>query len=511
MISTADLLDRSTLVCVAIVVVCFLPLGILQAHSTLLTNDEVYTVHIAQAPSLRSMMAIAREVDLHPPLHYVAERFALELPAPRWLASRLPSILAGLVVCFALFRFAASRTSNLFGLVAVAAFWFGPVLDSMWVNRPYMLWMAWLCLLLLARDAAVRRNRSSWAVPVVFLLTLSMVMTHLIGIACIFPFLVAEFIRSRSRQRIDWPLTLALILPALAGLGFFYQLHHLSENVFPATQSPSLDMVAGIYRATFGNALLIVAGCALAVAVIFGPEAEFGRGLNAAKVGQRRILFNVQDAALLVTLLILPFLLLAPAAVFHLQFWLRYTAAAMPGLSLLCAWMLARRLPRARVIAVMLVAAGMGYMAQRMVSETGPQGNAGIMDGGRMPIALASLDASLPIVAASPMTFVEMSDRESPGIARRVFYLTDRSAALKYSHYTLFENEDKIRRLLKLPSQTEPLSEFLPEHSKFYVVGDYDRPEVWLLRKLAADGMRLDYLGKFQSTYESSDLYLVSR
>ena len=109
------------------------------------------------------------------------------------------------------------------------------------------------------------------------------------------------------------------------------------------------------------------------------------------------------------------------------------------------------------------------------------------------------------------MTFVEMSDRESPEIARRVFYLTDRDAALQYAHYTLFENEDKIRSLLGLPSQAEPLHEFLPDHTAFYVVGDYDRPEIWLLRKLAADGMRLDYLGKFESTYESNDLYEVSR
>jgi len=96
-------------------------------------------------------------------------------------------------------------------------------------------------------------------------------------------------------------------------------------------------------------------------------------------------------------------------------------------------------------------------------------------------------------------------------MARRVFYLTDREAALQYSHYTLFENEDKIRRLLQLPSQTEDLQKFLAEHPRFYVVGDYDRPEVWLLRKLAADGVPLDYLGKYESTYESTDLYLVSR
>ena len=135
--------------------------------------------------------------------------------------------------------------------------------------------------------------------------------------------------------------------------------------------------------------------------------------------------------------------------------------------------------------------------------------NPGLADVGRQPIALSTLDASLPIVAASPMTFVEMSDRETEPIARRVFYLTDRDAALQYAHYTLFENEDKIRQMLHLPSQTEALAPFVAEHKRFYVVGPYGQPEVWLLRKLAAEGFVLDYLGKFQSTYESQDLYLV--
>jgi len=114
-------------------------------------------------------------------------------------------------------------------------------------------------------------------------------------------------------------------------------------------------------------------------------------------------------------------------------------------------------------------------------------------------------------VTASPMTFVEMSDRESPEIVKRVFYLTDRDAAMQYSHYTLFENEDKIRRLLGLGSQTEAFPQFMAEHPRFYVVGDYGRSDVWLLRKLEADGMTLRYMGKFESTYESDDLFLISK
>ena len=79
-----------------------------------------------------------------------------------------------------------------------------------------------------------------------------------------------------------------------------------------------------------------------------------------------------------------------------------------------------------------------------------------------------------------------------------------RQAAEQYAQYTLFENEGKIRNLLGLPSQTSDLKPFLSQHAQFYVVGNYAANEIWLLRKLAADGLTLKYLGKFQSTYDST-------
>ncbi len=507
----ADTLDQQTLLCVMLIVLCLVPLVVLEAHSALLLNDEIYTLHIAQAPSLRAMMTLAREIDLHPPMHYLTERAALHSGLPRWMAARLPSLIAALIVCLALFRWTAKRLGNLNGLVAVCVLWLTPLLEFGWSNRPYMQWIAWVCLLLLARDVAVREKRPRWAILLVFAVTLGMVMTHLLGIACIGPFLVAEIWRAWKRGRADWPLIAGFTLPGLCGAGFFYQIHHFSENSFPSVNLPSMDRVGQIYGLVIGSSAVVISGCLIAAVVLFGRNAErlqqADRGGKANPVRK----FRGEEAALLFSLLVLPLFLLVISYVLHVQFWLRYGFASTIAWAALAAWMVAQRLPAARIVAVIMVVASVGYMVQRMITESGPPGNAGVMVGGRMPIPLATLDATLPIVSASPMTFVEMSDRESPEIVHRLYYLTDYDAALKYSHYTLFENEDKIRRLLGLASQTEKFPQFVAEHPRFYVVGDYGRSDVWLLRKLEADGMTLRYLGKFQSTYESDDLFVVSK
>jgi hypothetical protein len=509
--SVADGLDVRPGLCGFILTACFLPVALLQSQNKFLKNDEIYTVHIAQAPTVRDLLSMSREIDLHPPFHYLVQRAALKLPLPRYMSSRLPSVVAGLMSCFALFWYAARRLGYLFGTVAVTFFWFSPGLDFSWSNRPYALWLAFLCLLMLVRDVAVRPYRPRWAVPAVFLLTLGMVATHLVGILCIGPFLLAEGVRAQSGRRIDWPLVSALSSPVLLGFGYLYQIHHLSHNAFPVDQTPGPGMVVDTYSAMFGNAVLIGGGIVLVFLFLFNLEERSESTFRMRVRAHQASSLTRDDATLLIALLLLPVGVLLAGMVLHIQFWPRYGAATLPAFAVLSLWLLAHRFLLARPMAVLLLVAGVAYMAYVLVIDTGPQSNVGIASGGRMPIPLTTLDPDLPIVAASPMMFVEMSDRESPAIARRLFYLTDVNAAYQYAHYTLFENEDKIRRMLNLPSQTQDLSGFIASHEQFYLLGDYSAQEIWLPRKLAADGMKLDYLGKFESSYESNDLYLVSR
>jgi hypothetical protein len=503
----AEFLDARPLLCVCIIAACFIPTIILESHSRLLSNDEIYTVHIAQQPTIGKMLALSREIDLHPPMHYILQRYALMLPFPRWLDARLPSLLAGLVACFAIWQFVSRRLGPLFGLLAAMTLWFGPLLGFTWSNRPYALWIAFLCLLLPARNAAVRLHRSWWSVPVVFLMAMGMVTSHLIGVLCLGPFLLAELYRARRNRRMDWPLFLAFAVPALIAIGFKYQFSHIAKDSFPIQQMPSFTLAIETYVVNSGTALQIIGIVLLLFFFITRPVAV---AVPNATTRNSDLPFDTAELIIINGLLVLPLFVLLAGSIGHLQFWTRYGGAAAPAIAVLAAGLIASRIPLARPLAFVLVLCGMSFMVFLCITDTHIQTNAFQKGSGRQPIPLATLDASLPIVTASPMTFVEMSDREKPEIAHRVYYLTDVNEAVRFSHYTLFENEDKIRALLNLPSNAEPLNSFLPQHHKFYVVGDYSAPEIWLLRSLAASGMNLDYLGKFESSYESQDLYLVT-
>ncbi len=105
---------------------------------------------------------------------------------------------------------------------------------------------------------------------------------------------------------------------------------------------------------------------------------------------------------------------------------------------------------------------------------------------------------------------MEANDREPAAILPRIYYLTDTPSAIKYAHATIFGNEQKIHDLFGFRAPVAPLTTFVVEHPRFYVVGTYDYPEDWLLRKLVASGATVDYRGHFTSSYKDTDLYLIT-
>ena len=498
-------LEGSTLLCLGLLTLLYVPWGLVEAHAHLLLNDEIYTVHIAQQATWRQMLWLAREIDLHPPMHYVLQREALLLGLPRWLGSRLPSLVAGWLMSVALFRLGSRRLGNVMGMVTVLFVWVSPAIDWAWDNRPYMLWMCGLSLLMLAWDRAISPFRTWRSVAAVFGAGLLMTSSHLIGVACLLPFALAEGTRFWRERQTDWWLWLALLSPASIGAGYFYQIRHLRENSFPVLHLPSLGMGEDVYRAMVTQFFFLLS-MSTVIWCYLGWRREEGSGRR------RRLRMRPEEAVFLAAMIVLPALLMVVGSVLKVQFWARYGSCGVLALGVVIPWMIQGRVGPFRAFGTLLVGVMLGNVVYRMATEFPVQGTdaPGYHQMGRQPILLSGLDARLPIVDASPMIFTEMSDREPPAIASRVFYLTDRAAAVRYSGYTLFENEDKIRRLMNLPSQTAPLGQFLRTHRQFYLVANYDSEQDWLPRKLVDSGVELRYLGKFVSSYDYDDLYLVT-
>lgn len=494
-------LNRRPALTLALLLLVYAVLVLLESHAHPLSNDEIYTVHIARAPTLRSMWEMEREIDLHPPLHYLLVGLALHLPGPLWFAARVPSMVAGAVATAMLFWLTTRRLGSVSGIVSVAVLWTGPVEAFFWSDRPYMLWMALLTLLIGAYLWTVESKGSGWRTAVVFLLSALMISDQLIGVAALGGFAAAEAVRAWRRRRLDFRMALALFLPASMAFGFAYQLRHLAANGFPPEQIPSVGWAAAMYNAQVTQMFFLVSVAVVAGAFLWSGVRE--RGLVESR-DARPLRLPAEESALFVGLILVPVLLMVVAALFRLQYWERYSACAVVGFAGVVPWMLYRRLPQMEVLGPLLVLVFLGTTVAQAVGDATPD------QGGPERVALSSLDASLPIVAANPMTFTEMADREPNGIAQRLFYLTDREEAQRVAGYTLFENEDKIVRILGLPSHAEQAKRFYGEHPRFWLIADPANRTEWLLRSLVERGATVAWKGKIRPGYDDSDLYLVT-
>jgi hypothetical protein len=103
-----------------------------------------------------------------------------------------------------------------------------------------------------------------------------------------------------------------------------------------------------------------------------------------------------------------------------------------------------------------------------------------------------------------------MDHREDTATLSRVFYLTDPAAAAEYAHANIFDEMAHTKSLFGLRANVSPYADFISLHHDFFVLGNYNYPEDWLLRKLQADGATLRMLGHTSGSYSDHDLYEIT-
>ncbi len=494
--------------CVLLITLLYLPMALVEAHAHPLRHDELFTWGISRAPSLSVMMQRIHAVDLNPPLSYLLERGSLMLPGPRWLVARLPSMMAGLVVSEMIFLVFARRLSNLFGIFALSVFWVSAYVEYAWQNRPYMLWLAGLSVLLFAwqeRASFPRRNRTLWLMLIASTVTAA---SHFLAVLSLFPFLFAEFFE-RRRRGVDWKGLLVVGVPTIVALTLDLtassQARSIRRVLYPPDFLPRVDTVGWMYVEMFLYFGIAVFACVVLRAFLpvrHGPKHAYARALRP----------QAREIALFTGLALQGLLVALVFTARQAAFFPRYGIASILGVAGLLTWFFYRRVSRAAEIATLLAFALLLATIARTAVDLfvfDTNGNPGSdITAPRPP--LASSTGTLPIVAASGLTFVEMNDREGAGTRARTFYLTDHDAATRFAHATLFENESNVQDALGYHGNVVPYHAFLAQHSHFFVVGTYTYPEDWLLRKLDADGATLIYRGKIRSTYKDDDLYEVN-
>jgi hypothetical protein len=501
LLAASRILERNTWLCLTLIVLSFMPLVLAVARTHDLTCDELYTLGIARQASVAKMIEVSRTLDLHPPLHYFTERAALALPLPRWLGSRLPSILAGQIMLLAVFWLLRREVGNMAGMVGTACLWFSPAMDYPWSNRPYSLWLCFLALTALFWTLSTEDDRKWWQPIALVVSALSMTAVHMFGLACLLPFFVAEALRTYRKKAIDWPVVLAVVLPSLMVISYFRQIKAMGVNTFSPRYLPSMGMAIDLYSDMVTVSMAALIGAVVVAAVLIPrPESH-----DLPKI------FRKEYWAMAISLSLMPLVLMVAATIHPTQFFQRYGVCGAVGVALLAAFFTERFVPRARAIAVLLTVGMVAGSATRLYIETrGFDVRLAFNLTGLPPKSLEELDPKLPIVVAAGTEFTELNDREPMSVARNLYYVTDFAAAAKYSGQTVFDGEQRTIDLLGMPGKTEALKPFLTEHPTFYLISNYTSTEEWLARYLIAQGAHVELCGKFLSKVQTNDLYRVT-
>jgi hypothetical protein len=473
-------------------VYAFFIAGAMQRH---LWYDELFTFDIASASTSGRVMELIRKWDLNPPLGYFLSRWSMQLFGHGKLGLRLPSILAFYVASLCLFAFARKRIGNVFALFAILILWEGPQFYYAVEARPYALLLMFFSILLFCWDRAISPDRPTWSIAGTFFATLGMLLSHVFAPLSLSAIFAAEGVRFARTRKTDRSLWAALLLPCVAMLSYIPLFRIYRPVIFPYLDQASLGQIRLFFEQSVWDSTAIAYASLFALAISWNRQEKIRIVLVPPE------LLTVAGF-LLCTPIILNLLLM------HGQraFWPRYCITAAVALCIIYPFIVAHRSRfgstggYAAAFVVLLFGLHNAVFAMRHAPETS---DASI---------LGTFEPELPLVVESGMTFFEMNQFEGTNVLARAFYLKDRPAAIRYSHGTLFEDFEPPDRLdpeFHIRAQVDGYGSFIARHPSFLMLTS-GNGAYWLVKKLHADGARIEKVADVNIPYRDSEIYLVT-
>jgi hypothetical protein len=327
-----------------------------------------------------------------------------------------------------------------------------------------------------------------------------MILAHAFAPLSLMPFLVVETVRFARHRKTDYVLWAAMLLPMIGMITYIPLFHsRVTSALYPQAFQASFKKMFSVFYHTTNTAMSAAVALALMGALLARREKVTGAELPPIKV-EEALLFSI--------LLMNPVLLNLAFMPSHVAFWDRYCITTSAVIYIAAALIVSRRLQANKLAGstaclILVLFLGVHAMLLPLRQKTPP--NAAVLE---------HLRPDLPLVTASRLAFLEMNHIEGPQILSRLCYLSDRQAAVQYAHATVSEEIDppaKLKHAFGLKGNTEPYRDFTRQHRRFLVLGTYNFPEDWLLRKLHADGAKLTIIGHYAWPYRDKDLYLVTR
>jgi len=517
-----------------------------------LDHDELFTYYIAQAPTLRRLLELTHTVDLHPPLSYLLVRASLAVFGHTQWACRLPSVLAFFAATALLFWLVTRLVTPMYGLIAILLIWNVPITYSAGEARPYslMLFSASLLLVFWYRCIAnpdsesTKAQRTPWRIAAVTLSSFGLLLSHVLGLLCFAAFLAAECVRWALRGNSDWRLWRALLVPLVSVLAYVPLFHTSAVILFTDKYRATPLRIAGFYWEFLRFVPVPLA--AILLLAIFWPrsQADLEPRTDPEKTGQCSPSVFWPSACLLGCLALIPLVVGAVFAYKGMAFFDRYGVVFFIPYCLIPALLLghrARRNPFAGMIVVLLLLAslifntiGKGWLIEKMSAFVPPRIGAGLMYALALPLIyvpsnplvpphlgaelsaakqiedLDSIEPSLPVVANTGLSFLELDHQGSPALVRRLYLLQDKDAAIAIAKDTVFENYDRLIGVFPLRGSIRPYCPFTSEHPRFLAIGAYNHPQGWVLKRLDAEQAQMRILGTYTKTTEEAQVYEVT-
>ncbi len=462
-----------------------------------LWNDELYTLLIADSPTMSDVWsALATGADQVPPPFQIVTRVSLALFGINRFALRVPEILGFWLMAICLYRFVSRRVGGIYGIVTMSFPLITGAYDYAHEGRAYALVLGFGALALLSWQAAEDESRRRASLVGLAASVAAAVCSHYYAVLLTIPLGIAEGARwlAQRRLRLGVPVALAvglsplvLFLPLIAAARS-YSVH------FWAT--PALNLVPIFYYWILVPASpALWAILALAAAYSLPQVAAWDPPWRPTNDG-----LGPTELVAALAFAILPLIAVLVGFAFTGVFTLRYALPAIIGVSILAGAGLHHAFDGRRGGGLLLVVLFLGWF----LALEGRALNAA-SDTTRRDVEcerlLAGAEGSLPIAVADPHTFLKLASQLPADLRARVVYLADPGAAQRHLGYDTVD-----RGLVDLESwfgvNVEPFRPFIEKTPRFLLLArTYDEHGetwrmAWIFAELATTKARVELVAR---------------
>ena len=450
--------------------------------------DELFTYYTSNLPTPAAIwQALAAGADLHPPAHYWFSYLSQAMLGSGEFGLRVPAITGFWVLSLCVFFFVKQRTDALHGSIAMLLLFATGAQLSRLDARPYPIVLGCSALALLCWQLCAESRRRRIALVGLALSLFVAIMSHYYALFLLPALALGEWIRLRKRGKADLAVwfalaagasALPLLLPIIASSSTFAE--HFARTLSGG------DLVQVYVELLGGTVPLLLVG--LGAMALGGPRPPSGA---LPEVNSGPVLPSEETAACLGLLAIpIPAFLLAR---FVTEAWAaRYVGPAVVGFCILIAVTLYGRIRRSHgnLVAGVLFAVLAGWFLWQQISLVRLSRGISYAEDQLAELGDFSTHGDLPVVMPHGSQYLPLAHYWPKPLASRLYYLTDRGAALRYRR-TAMGGHALARFAQWVPLNVVPYRSFVENHPRFLVFGSVG----WVLPKLIEDGARVELKG----------------